>query len=229
MPNDRDRDYHEGLDGLQADMAEHQRAFRGEVTAESNRQLAAAAIERLEKENADRKPEPAPPPPPAPPVIPITARKDRDGRQYIMRKEADRGSLLRKASPVEAEFMVKAQTRIEKLLTLRDSGPLGAASWRDRVLAVMSTKAKASSWKAAADAPEQLAHSRATLQHDQKLLKVLGLETISQLTPEFCRAKAAELERQYLAEFLQLLEDSNALGFGDWKNDAPTTTKLTVA
>jgi hypothetical protein len=64
--------------------------------------------------------------------------------------------------------------------------------------------------------PAEIAQTKLTCAKDQRLLKVLGLETISQLTPEYARAKAQELDRQYLAEFLEVLEASNAL-FGDWK------------
>lgn len=216
----------EALDALQQDMADHQRRFVGEVTGEQNRQLMAAELERVDQMLAERKPEAETPPPPAPPPAPTIARESVAGREYLLRKEPDR-PLVRVASPLEAEFLTRATARVELLLSLGDSGPLGAASWRDRLMAVMATKAKAASWKAAADAPEELAHSRATLEKDQRLLKTLGLETISQLTPAFARAKAAELEQQYLAEFLQVLEDSNALGFGDWKN--PPAPNITIA
>jgi len=75
--------------------------------------------------------------------------------------------------------------------------------------------------RAAAQAPNELAETRRTCERDQRLLKLLGLETINELTPAFCRAKAAECERQYLFELVEVLDDSNALGFGDWKADPP--------
>lgn len=203
----------ETLDALQADMAAHQRRFGGDVTAESNRVLVAGELEQAERMITHRE-EPAPEAPA--PVEKSIERAQVEGRNYLLSREQDR-PIVRVASPIEAEFMVLAEARMMQLLALGDSGVRGAASWRDRVLAIMEIKGKAAAWKAAAAAPEQLAETRRTCERDQALLKVFGLETISQLTPAFCLAKAADVERQFLAAFLELLEDSNLL-FGDWKN-----------
>lgn len=215
----------EALGELQADMAEHQRRFGGEVTAEDNRVLVSAELERIDRIAAETPaPMAAPPEAPAAPPPTTIAMKEVDGRRYLMKHEADR-PLVRVASPIEAEFIVCAEARMLQLLELGDSGVRGAASWRDRVLAATAIKSKSAAWKAAAEAPEQLAETRRTCEKNQALLRVFGLETISQLTPAFCRAKQAELEQRYLHEFIELLEDSNRL-FGDWKN--PPTTPVMV-
>lgn len=206
----------EAFDALQSDMAEHQRRFGGEVTAAANQSLLGPELERVEKMLADC-PTPADPeaPPPPPPEKTID-RKTVGDRSYLLSKQLDT-PLVRVASPIEAEFLVLAEARMVLLLDACETGVRGAASWKQRVLAVMATKAKAASWKAAAEAPDQLRQTRETCAKDQRLLKVFGLETVSQLTPAFCREKAKEFEQQFLHEFLELLEASNAL-FGDWKN-----------
>lgn len=214
----------EAFEDLQADMADHQRSHGREVTAAANQALLGPELARIEKMLADAPVPSEPAPLPPPPVEKSIERKDVGGRNYLLSKQAD-SSLIRVASPIEAEFLVLAEARMLLLLEHAETGVLGAASWKQRVLAVMATKAKAASWKAAAEAPEQLEQTRNTCRADYRLCKVLGLETISQLTPAFCRAKAHEFEQQFLHEFLELLEDSNPL-FGDWKN-APAP-KLTV-
>jgi len=218
MTSDRDR--HEGFELLQEDVAQHQRAHQGEVTAEANRVFLAGEMERVEQMLAAQPTLPAAEEAPALPPPPTVERRQVDGRQYLLARGPDR-PLLRTASPLEAEFFVKASARCALLMELGDGGPLGAPSWRDRLLAVMATKGKAAAWTAAAQAPNELAETRRTCERDQRLLKLLGLETINELTPAFCRAKAAECERQYLFELVEVLDDSNALGFGDWKADPP--------
>lgn len=196
-------------------MAEHQRTFRGEATPEANRALAGQAMRELDRQRDEATPAPTETKTGPAPIETKTERKQVNGRDYLMHKGADK-PLLRKASPLEAEFLVLAMARVELLMSKPDTGARGQASWRQRIMAVMQTKTRAAAWQAAADAPDELATTRATCEKDQKLLKVLGLETISQLTPAFARAKAAECNAQYLAEFLELLESSNPM-FGDWK------------
>lgn len=207
-------------------MAAHQRRFHGEADAESNRLLAVDAIERLEHELADAKPQAAP----APPVIePKTTRehKDVDGRGYVVKKEQGSDStLVRRASPHEAWFLAHALPRIELLLTKGDAGPLGGASWRDRVLAAMSIQAHAASLRAAAEDPAVFEKQKrdvekmSAIDRDQ-LFKTLGISGISDLTPGFARQKADELDRKYLGALCEVLEDSGSV-FGDWKKDTPT-------
>lgn len=136
-----DRDYHEGLDGLQADMARHQRRYAGvEVTAEANRKLAQETIERLEKQDAEAKPKP----PPAAPEQPThaTQKHEIDGKVYTLDKAPDKTPMFRTATQFEHDVMRHAMPRLELLLTKMDSGPLGSPSWRDRTLAAMYFKVK---------------------------------------------------------------------------------------
>ena len=94
-----DLDLREGLDGLLGDMAAHQRRF-GEVTAESNRTLAASTIERLEREIADEKPLPAPAPVQPhhshPALIGGTEKREGAHGRYIVNKSLtdDTGNIL---------------------------------------------------------------------------------------------------------------------------------------
>jgi hypothetical protein len=125
-----------------------------------------------------------------------------------------------------AWFLAHAYPRLMLLLSLPETGAMGQASWHQRVKAVMSQREKAGAWKAAADAPADLELYRYQIAKDQRLLKLFGLETISQLTPAFARAKQRELEEAFLNELCLLLDDSNAL-FGDWKADP--ATKATVS
>ncbi len=135
-----DRDYHEGLDALQADMARHQRRFAPDVTAEANHALAVATIERLEREHADQRPTIAPPVPAAPAAF--TESREVDVRKYTIDKVPD-APMFRSATDFEHDVMRHAKPRIELLLTKRDSGPLGSPSWHTRTLAAMFHKVKA--------------------------------------------------------------------------------------
>jgi hypothetical protein len=85
---EQDRDYDEGLDALQADMANHQRRFAGDVTAAANQKLAVETIQRLEKQNA----EPQAPALPAPAPVPDreVQTHDVDGKTYTLDKAPDR-------------------------------------------------------------------------------------------------------------------------------------------
>lgn len=136
-----DRDYHEGVDALQADMARHQREIAGaEVTTSKNREFAVSVIERLEKENADALPRPVVPThTPAPP--PSEVEKTIDDRKYTIKNEAD-APMFRTASQFEHDVLCHAQPRIKLLLTKHESGPLGSPSWSTRALAAMYFKTK---------------------------------------------------------------------------------------
>ena len=136
-------DQHEGLDGLQADMAAHQARFRGEVTAESNRALAATEIERAERINAEAK-EPAPVVADSAPAPDVDSceRRDVDGKRYIVSKRTTDDTLTRSATPAEQWFMEHAMPRIELLLTKLDTGPMGQPSWNQRVMAVIELKSR---------------------------------------------------------------------------------------
>ena len=212
MPGE-DRD---AFDAVQADMADHQRRFHGESTAESNRALAGEAMRQLDRKREEEKAAPAPEPLPPKPIETTTVRKEVNGREYLMRKEADTKPLLRKATVLEAEFLIRATERCQLLMSKPDTGPRGQASWRQRLLAVMQTKTKAASWQALADSPDDIATTRATCEKYQSQQKKHSHETNTQQTVDYARVKARELDQQYLAELLELLEASNPM-FGDWK------------
>src|SRR5688572_20522697 len=122
-------------------MANHQRRFNGEVTADENQRLAVETIERLEKQDADRVPSQ---PKPAPSTVPThdVQRKTINGREYTIDKAPDK-PMFRSATEFEHQVMRHAQPRIQLLLTKYDEGPLGTPSWNQRTLAAMYFKVKA--------------------------------------------------------------------------------------
>jgi len=138
---DGDLDLHAGLDGLQHDMAEHQRRVGEQPTAEANRKLAAEMIERIDREEANAKPAPkAAPVEPNhahPALVGGTERREGKHGAYVVNKSLVDDTKLRKANPAEHWFMTHAMPRAQLLLSKPESGPLGQASWRDRTLAVM--------------------------------------------------------------------------------------------
>lgn len=137
-----DRDYAEGVDALQSDMARHQREIAGgEVTAAKNHAFAVATIERLEREQADA-------PPPAPPghtpaPAPTLDKKTIEDRTYTLDAAPSVAPMFRTASEFEHQVMRHAMPRIELLMSKQDTGALGTPSWRTRTLAAMYFKAKA--------------------------------------------------------------------------------------
>ena len=128
-------DFLEGLDGLQADMADHQRRFRGEVTASSNAQLAVETITRMEREAADVKP--APPPSAPEPIARTVERRDGQHGRYVVERGPDEPMLVRSANRMEHEWFIHAMPRVELLLTKLESGPLGSPSWHQRTMSVL--------------------------------------------------------------------------------------------
>lgn len=210
-------------DAMRADMAEHQRMMGKEPTDDANARLVGPELEKLEKSgmlaraesNATAKPAPMP----ARPAGTIFTERVLNGeRTYKVKHELEHKPLVRRASAEEAWFYAHAMPRIELLITKVETGPRGQPSWNQRVMAVMATKNKAVAWQAAADNPSDLVKYREQLWKHQELLKAWGLESISQLTPGFARAKQHELEQQFVNELCLLLEESNVV-FGDWKAD----------
>jgi len=132
-------DLSEGVEGLREDMALHQRRFSGEVTDSANHALAAEAIVRLEREQADAKPVPIAS---APEPMPATERREVNGRAYTVQREAVDTTKIRKASPEEHRFLTHALPRIELLLTKHDRGPMGQPSWHERTMAVLEIKSR---------------------------------------------------------------------------------------
>lgn len=123
MSAERDQDLRAGLDALQGDMAAHQRAFRGEVTGEANRRLAADTFAELERSGQL---EPAgdilaPPPDPEP----ERTTREVDGRAYQLTKAPDREGAPLRMSRAERDLELKMLQRLQLLLTLRDEGILG--------------------------------------------------------------------------------------------------------
>lgn len=224
------RDYEAGLDGLQADMAAHQHRIGKEVTAEANRALAQDAIEKLDRQAGSTAPEPGP----VAPTIPIRPEVTREQRvlgerSYVVKKDTTADGqdlLLRKATAHEAWFLAHAMPRVALLLTKPESGPLGAPSWRDRVLAAMDIHSHAASLRAAAEDPTDFARQKRAIDtmpplEKNRVLRALDIIATSELTPAFARKKADELDRKYLVTLCAILEDS-CVPFGDWKKDAPT-------
>lgn len=194
-------DLREGLDALQGDMAQHQRMFRGEVTAEANRELAVSEIEKLERMMDEA---------PAPTVADAAQTSDTrevDGRKYRFDRSAVDDVKFREATEDEANTVRKVTTRLELLLSKEELGsygngflpefvrgqfrmsgtPASALSWRDRVMAVMS-------WKIAARQPGNAPWRD-------------------------------ELEKVHGAMLIDLMNDSIA-HFGDWKKDPEPTISV---
>lgn len=141
MSADRERDVRDGLDAIQADMAEHQRAHRGEVSAEANRQLAVETFTELEARGAFE-----PPPPPIAPPAPtrqerrLLERQEREvnGKKYVVTKDDAVGGPTVPLSQRQRGEVVKALQRLHLLLSMRDEGILGAPSWSNRAKAVFA-------------------------------------------------------------------------------------------
>lgn len=139
---EHERDYHAGVDGLESDMANHQRRFSGEVTARANHELAVQTIERIEKQDAEKRPPPvSPEPPPGPPP---TGSEDRqvEDRKYVLDKGPDSKKMFRTASEFEHQVLRHAMPRVRLLMTKVESGLLGTPSWRARTMAAMYFKVK---------------------------------------------------------------------------------------
>lgn len=210
---------------LREDMADHQRRMGQEPTDDANARLVGPELERLEKVWEDLPP-PLPPPPVAPRTETVVENRQVADRDYKVKLEPDR-PLIRKANEFEAWFLSHAMPRVHLLITLVESGPRGAPSWSTRTLSVMGLRTKAAAWQAAAESPADLLRYRHQIEKDQRILKLWGLETISQLTPAFARHKQHELEQQFVNELCLLLDESDALGFGSWKDDPEK--KVTVS
>ena len=136
MSAERDQDLRAGLDALQGDMAAHQRMFRGEVTGEANRKLAADTFAELERSGQLAPVEDAPVEAPDPQVE--RATKEVNGREYQLTKEPDKAGAPLTMSQRERELELKMLQRLHLLLTMRDEGILGAPSWRTRAESVMA-------------------------------------------------------------------------------------------
>lgn len=119
-----DIDFEAAMDGLQSDMRDHQVRFRGEVTAESNRALAAETVRQLERSIAEQKAAPEPTAPQPQPIQREVTHRTVENRSYIITKEADTNT---GRPPTESEkwFLAHAGPRIELLLSKHDPGSWG--------------------------------------------------------------------------------------------------------
>lgn len=147
MTASRDRELRDGLEAIQADMAEHQRNFAAEVTGEANRELAAQTFAEIDARGGFDAPPATPAPAPAPePQLTrqqrrLLERQERDvaGRKYVVTKDDEVVSPELALAGLEREHVVKALQRLHMLLSLKDTGILGAPSWSQRATAVMAT------------------------------------------------------------------------------------------
>lgn len=221
-------DVKQAADSLQSDMAEHQRKHGGKVTAEANQRLVATEFEKLEKQGvfdrAERQQE-----------LP-----ENNGSQAVEREVIERHNLVavkdkdttqvRGATVFEAQFMQHALPRLELLLTKLEPGPLGSPSWAQRVMAVQQSRALAASLRTWASDPvifrkqRDKASTMNPLERSQ-MFHVLGMTGMSDFTVGHLHKKAEDLERQYLVELLQVLEDSSSV-FGDWRSAPATRTSI---
>lgn len=142
------QDFDAGLDGLQGDMAAHQRRFGREVTAEANQAIAAQTIARLDREADEAKPGPTPTAP-----APVDSRTVRDGKhgRYVVdvSTKDDIDAKIRPATKMEHEWFIRAMPRVTLLLGKPETGPLGQASWRQRTLSVLKYAHDAKDYAAA--------------------------------------------------------------------------------
>jgi hypothetical protein len=145
---------HEIVDALRSDMATHQARSSVEVTDAANHVIATQIAERVAREQADAKPF-VPMPhafdEPRPPTRQERRRVQREGKHGVYTIDAtgrdDIG--VRKANEGELWFFEHAMPRIKKLLTEKDTGPLGQPSWADRTWAVMQLCTHANDLQAA--------------------------------------------------------------------------------
>jgi hypothetical protein len=166
---DHDRDYLEGFDALQGDMARHQRLVGAEVASRANEKLARETVELIEKRDADAKPvkvEPEPAPLPA-----LSDSREIDGRKYTIEREPDKAPMYRTATEFEAHVLAHAKPRIELLMSKRESGPLGSPSWMLRTQAAMYFKVKAIEALKSGKADEANIYERAFQQDLHELLE----------------------------------------------------------
>jgi hypothetical protein len=116
-------------------MAAHQRAFKGEVTGEANRVLAAKTFDELER-NGTLAPAIAEAVAPAP--APIERTTQQVG-EYTITKEADSADSAVPLSEADARTAAAVWARLRLLLSLPDEGVLGAPSWRTRAKAAIGS------------------------------------------------------------------------------------------
>ena len=126
----------ESFDAFLGDMAGHQSAHVGEVTGRANQVLAAPLFERLDNQEAERKPAPPPLPAAPPPVRQSDIEAAKRGYR-IVRAEDELPAI---APPMSIADRVRAaayKRRLELLLSKVETGPLGQPSWAQRLKAIL--------------------------------------------------------------------------------------------
>lgn len=126
-------------DSFLDDMARHQRDVKGELpTTAANEKLVAETLNRFENERAE-----------APEEKPLEDVSTEEPLEQVERRAKEKGwSVLRAPEggvvvPASAMTRIAAErisARLDLLLEKKDTGPLGQASWADRVLAVIRTR-----------------------------------------------------------------------------------------
>ena len=132
-------------DALEQDMANHESGRGREVRALENQSLAAQVLEQLDRQKAESKPVTA-----APVAVPSFAG-EREGKHgvYVVGESKSDDTRMRPSTEAERWFYAHAMPRINRLLEARETGALGSASWRDRLLAVLELSSRAASYRAA--------------------------------------------------------------------------------
>ena len=126
----------EAFDMFLGDMAGHQAAHVGEVTGHANQRMAAPVFERLDNQAAERKPAP-PPLPAAPPEVRQSDIEAQKRGYTIVRDEAELPAI---AAPLSLRDQIRAaatRRRMELLLSKVERGPLGQASWSERLRSIL--------------------------------------------------------------------------------------------
>lgn len=132
-------------DAIEQDMAAHESGRGREVRALENQSLAAQMLEQLDRHKAEAK---------------TVAAASVAAPEFVGEREGNHGVYLlgqaksddvRTRAPNAAErwFYEHAMPRLSTLMNAVESGPLGAASWRQRVMSVLSLQADAAGFRAA--------------------------------------------------------------------------------
>lgn len=118
-------------------MSLHQQRFGKEPTAEANRLLAITEIERLDREASEN-------PPPAQASVPESEFDKPD-----LEVTPDDKPFFKPIEGRAERLMRRMMRRVELLMEKRDTGPLGQASWSQRVQSVLYWRMKSARlWKA---------------------------------------------------------------------------------
>lgn len=135
MSDPSTNDLRDGFNAFTEDMAEHQRSVGSEPTPAANQDLAAAEFEKLEKQGAFKRAD-ATPAPPAPEQLELREKRTVNGRDYTLTKDFKHGDVPMLPGRLKEES-IKILRRLQMLLRLQETGPLGAPSFRTKAIDVM--------------------------------------------------------------------------------------------